>query len=71
MKIPYDKIRSHVKWESPPDSDELFPHLYGHLLSNDVVSKKTFYKGEGSWKDALGTEQWLFGNVGDDENGGV
>ena len=59
LKVAYDKIGDNVRWESPPDSDELFPHLYGDLWSRDVESVRTFHKGEGSWNDALHKDLWF------------
>jgi uncharacterized protein (DUF952 family) len=37
LRIDTEKIRPPLKWESPPDSDERFPHVYGPLNLDAVV----------------------------------
>jgi uncharacterized protein (DUF952 family) len=63
IKFPYEKLKSNIKWERAPDSDELFPHLYSDLWTVDVDSTRELSKGAASWMDILGRDAWLFGNT--------
>lgn len=59
LKLPYNKLESNMKWEPAPATEELFPHLYSDLWTRDVDSIRIFHRGEQSWLDVLGQEQWL------------
>ena len=37
LRIAPEKLKPPLKWESPPDSDERFPHIYGPLNCDAVV----------------------------------
>src|SRR3954467_6192770 len=37
LRIDPEKLESPLKWESPPDSDKQFPHIYGPLNPDAVV----------------------------------
>jgi uncharacterized protein (DUF952 family) len=37
LRIDEAKVRAPIHWESPPDSDERFPHLYGPLDVEAVI----------------------------------
>jgi uncharacterized protein (DUF952 family) len=60
LKFPYNKIQDRTKWERAPDRDELFPHVYGELWTEEMDSVRTFHKRERTWMDVLGEEAWLF-----------
>jgi uncharacterized protein (DUF952 family) len=59
IKFGYDSVASNLKWERAPDTDDLFPHVYGDLLVKDVDSVREFHRGDGSWSAVLTAEAWL------------
>jgi uncharacterized protein (DUF952 family) len=59
FRFPRDKLQANLKWEATRDGDELFPHLYGDLLNEDMDSARVFIKRGNSWMDVLGNESWL------------
>ncbi|HEU5117587.1 MAG TPA: DUF952 domain-containing protein [Isosphaeraceae bacterium] len=38
LRVDTERLTSPLKWENPPDSEDLFPHLYGPL-NLDAVTK--------------------------------
>jgi uncharacterized protein (DUF952 family) len=45
LEIDVAKLRSQVRYEGVPGSDELFPHIYGPLNVNAVVAIAPFAQG--------------------------
>jgi uncharacterized protein (DUF952 family) len=37
LRIDPEKLKTPLRWERPPDSDERFPHVYGPLNLDGVV----------------------------------
>lgn len=69
LRIPYDPVEKHIKWEDPkaevcgPRGGEgVFPHLYNEfkLGKDEVESVQSWEKGPDGWDAALqAAEAWL------------
>lgn len=54
-----------MRWESPPNASERYPHLYGSLGRADVESVERFKRTadergvfQGRWKDVFSDSRW-------------
>jgi uncharacterized protein (DUF952 family) len=47
LRIDSEKLKPPLKWESPPGSDETFPHVYGPLNLDAVVGVVTLEEALG------------------------
>jgi uncharacterized protein (DUF952 family) len=45
LTIDPERLRSELRYEAPPESDELFPHVYGPLNTDAVVRVAPFEPG--------------------------
>jgi uncharacterized protein (DUF952 family) len=45
LTIDTERLRSEVRYEAPPESDELFPHIYGPLNTDAVIRAEPFEPG--------------------------
>jgi uncharacterized protein (DUF952 family) len=59
IKFGYDSVAPNLKWERAPDTDDLFPHIYGDILMKDIDSVREFHRGDESWSAVLSGEAWL------------
>lgn len=54
FKLALGRLADHTKWEDG------FPHLYGTLGRDDVLSVERFDRGEGqTWAEAMSASTWL------------
>jgi uncharacterized protein (DUF952 family) len=47
LTIDPERLRSEVRYEAPPGSDELFPHIYGPVDTDAVIRVEPFDPGTG------------------------
>jgi uncharacterized protein (DUF952 family) len=47
LTIDTERLRSEVRYEPPPGSDELFPHVYGPVNADAVIRAEPFDPGTG------------------------
>jgi uncharacterized protein (DUF952 family) len=45
LTIDIERLRSELRYEAPPGSDELFPHIYGPLDTDAVIRVEPFEPG--------------------------